>query len=455
MSEASLEGLDKDDGDGDGPSPSPPAAAAAVDSSDGGRVRFLSFPATWDMQDKKRTVRKGGPWSGMWRKTLHRLCKTWKTRPGKAFDMKSTPFVSESALEQVCGMDPLGGTLWPQQSAEEFGEREPQYGGYLKERSDSTERLVGEEDPLSMKLAKLARLEESEDCTDDDKNKKIVGGLFRVAKRQRVTIVDEGAAKVLKEEHSENVVEPELLGCAKKILAAEQKTMEEVGKDNVLDACRTVGSIMDLIHERLIRKAIENRHSGDGESEVIDAKEVFEIAADVMLERESVKYPALALSEARARTAHVRSIIESLQVTDLTAMLNEVMNEPSLKKKTSDSVQVLPTFCESEDDEEVKEEQKPPHAMMRNRNHIKQHMPPRMLTQIRCHNMNSVFRAFEDTPEVWKVVRKRQKYALHLEALHRKKRAVTLWHSTRKRAERQKREANASTPPPDDNDDDP
>ena len=450
--------------DGEAPLPPlPPSAPVAVGSeehNEGGddERRWVSLPAAWDMQDRKRSVVLGGRGSGMWRRTLHRQCKTWKARPGRIFDEKSTPFVAEGALEQVCGMDPMKGTRWPQQTAEEFAKREPQYAGYLRERTDLTQRVVGEEDPLSRTLAAEAGFEESEDSSDDggnmevpdaaaaaadddDGEKKNVVGLFKVAKRPRIRIVDEESVEVQEEDHIEDPVEPELLGCAKRILAAEGTSMTEIGKDNVLDACRSVKSIMDAVHERLIRKTMEQDSAHEGK--VMDSRDVLNVAAEVMLGNANVKYPALTLSEARARTAHVRSIMESLQVTDLTAMLNEVKNEPSLKVPTSESVRYLPTLCASEDDEK-KDDEEVVHAGAKNKNHILQHMPPRLATLVRCQADISRFASPDNTPEVWERVRKQQETTLKLENIVRRKRSVTLRHYARKRAERKRRRRSAS-----------
>ena len=415
-------------------------------------------PRTWELDDgAARPVRRAR--TGRWEKTLHGTCQQWRRLPSTLPDERRTPFAAQSALERVCGLAPLRGTRWPQETAAVFVRREPQYAGYLPVTTDAPtdapadappSHTIGETEPLPRSIAEAAGCADSAEDESDGTTGSSEGGgaaVYRVPVRACVRAVDAGAVRVAGlPRGARAAAEPEVLGCARHILATEGVRVRDVGRAAVHAACVAVQDMLDAVHDRLLDRAIalrsgattEDVRDGEGEGEggegedddgneeeeeeedapelPLSAGDVLDAAADVLFARPEVAFPATVLEEARAAAAHVESVLESLQTADIVASLRELRDEPCFQPTTTTTTTTTTTGSSGTSTSgSVEERRMTRKGALRARGRLLRDMPARLRPWVRSHAWYARLRADENTPAVWALVREWQSMDLALE----------------------------------------
>ena len=434
-------------------------------------------PRTWELEDgARRPVRRAR--TGRWEKTLHGVCEQWARLPSALPDERRTPFAAESALERVCGLAPLRGTRWPQETARAFARREPQYAGDLAAAAGASHgRTVGECVPLARHTAEAtacADSAEDESDTSTSTSSSSSSRVSRMPEHTRVRAVDAAEVRVARgggvgqeeedEEECKHVhkqaVEPEVLGCARHVLAEEGLRVRDVGRDGVRAACTAVQEILDAVHDRLLDRALglrsssavrrhcasEGGHEEEGEEDEdedededalpLGAADVFEAAAEVLLARRDVPYPASALEEARGAAGHVESVLESLQTADIAAALRELRDDPCAQQppptsadtryntastctsSTSEGVGVCtwPTLARKETAAACGPDRRlTATATLRARRRLLRDMPARLRPWVDSHVWFARLRVDEVPRDVWALVREWQDVDARLE----------------------------------------
>ena len=420
-------------------------------------------PLTWELDDGEERPAKHAR-TGRWEKTLHGTWQRWRRLPSALADERRTPFATASALERVCGLAPARGTRWPQEPAAAFARREPQYAADLARGGDPRH---GEAGPVPHRVAAAAGCADSAEDESDDDYCGGSGNTHRVRARGRVHALDPAAVRVT--EAPETVaeaahLEPEVLGCARRVLAAEGTSVHMVGRRWVREACTIVQDVLDTVHDRLLDRALAQRSSNDGTTAVkpLGAADVFKVAAEVMLARDDVRFPAITLEEARGATAHVESVLESLQVTDIAAALRELRDEPCLQPLDGGAPAPPTTWSalkpyfppqeeqqlgikqeknEEEENQMTKRTMMPTTEMKRKtRERAKRElvcdMPARVRPWMSSHAWYARLRSYERGPEVWAFVRDLQAAELRREEIVRMRRRRCLLYDAARKAKK-------------------
>ena len=308
---------------------------------------------------------------------IEAMVESWKPKPPSAIpDECATPFWAESVLQSICGLHPALGTRWPQQRPEQFAKQEPQYAvclGFAPHEQQQDEsfgpRTDAPDDEELLDEVDEADVDEADDEANDDqegktssKSEHCGASVAPPRKAGRVVVVDPeratvgaarqpqpapeeapGSAAEATEaaEAAQLTADPELVGCARRILKAEGSSIKKAGLAQVAAACRVTRDVVDQVMRLLVERAatrppqvrvVEPDFSVRVDVPPFSSSDVLEVAAEVVLAHKDVLFPATTMEEARIAAAHTLSAIETLQTGEMLNVLNETRHEACFHK---------------------------------------------------------------------------------------------------------------------------